>query len=138
MSDVETIEESRERTVRGLLALESQGDLASLGALFPHPRYELIGNSRVYDGLDVVVAYLTERRNAFPDYKAEITRTYHAADALIAESWVTGTHLGRIEGIDPTSKGVHFTMASFFLFDGDELTCVRNYFDHATIARQLA
>jgi hypothetical protein len=29
-------------------------------------------------------------------------------------------------------------MAAFFLFDGDTLVCVRNYFDHATIARQLA
>ena len=138
MSGAQTIQDSREQTVRALLTLEAQGDLAELPNVFPHPRYELIGNSRVYDGLDVVVAYLTERRNAFPDYKAEITRTYHAPDALIAESWVTGTHLGRIEGIDPTSKGVHFTMASFFLFEGDELTCVRNYFDHATIARQLA
>jgi predicted ester cyclase len=63
---------------------------------------------------------------------------YHSADALIAELWVTGTHLGRIEGIEPTNKGVRFAMAAFFLFDGDELTCVRNYFDHATIARQLA
>lgn len=138
MTAAQTIEERREHTIRGLLALESQGDLGSLAAVFPHPRYELIGNSRVYDGIEVVTTYLTERRNAFPDYKAEITRTYHAPDALITESWVTGTHLGRIEGIEPTSKGVHFTMASFFLFDGDELTCVRNYFDHATIARQLA
>lgn len=138
MSGAQSIDESREHTVRALLALESKGDLGSLSAVFPHPRYELIGNSRVYDGVDVVVAYLTERRHAFPDYSAEITRIYHAPDALIAEAWVTGTHLGRIEGIEPTSKGVRFAMASLYLFEGDELTCVRNYFDHATIARQLA
>ena len=70
--------------------------------------------------------------------RAEPIALHHAADALIAEAWVTGTHRGRIEGIDPTGKGFRFRMAAFFIFDGDRLTCVRNYFDHATIARQLA
>ena len=49
-----------------------------------------------------------------------------------------GTHRGRIEGIDPSGKGFRCRMAAFFLFDGDRLTCSRTYFDHATIARQLA
>jgi predicted ester cyclase len=51
---------------------------------------------------------------------------------------VAGTHRGPIEGIDPSGKGFRFRAAAFFLFDGAQLTCFRNYFDHATIARQLA
>lgn len=128
----------REQTVQSLLEVEQELDFERLAEVFPHPRYELIGNNRVYDGMDVCTRYLKERRSAFPDYRAEPIALYHAPEALIAEAWVTGTHQGRIEGIDPTGKGFRFRMAAFFLFDGERLTCVRNYFDHATIARQLA
>lgn len=128
----------RESIITELLEVERNLDIDRLRQIFPHPRYELIGNNRVYDGLEVCARYLKERRNAFPDYKAELIAMYHADDAVIAEAWVTGTHVGRIESIDPTNKGFRFRMATFFLFDGPTLTCVRNYFDHATIARQLA
>lgn len=128
----------REAIIEALLEIERTGDLDRLPDVFPHPRYELIGNNRVYDGLEVCTRYLKERRNAFPDYGAELIALYHADGAVIAEAWVTGTHRGRIEGFEPTGKGFRFRAAAFFLFDGDTLTCFRNYFDHATIARQLA
>ncbi len=128
----------REAAITALLDAERTGDLERLAEVFPHPRYELIGNNRVYDGVDTCAAYLKERRNAFPDYRAEVIALYHADDAVIAEAWVSGTHLGSIEGIEGSGKGFRFRAAAFFLFDGDTLTCFRNYFDHATIARQLA
>jgi predicted ester cyclase len=128
----------RESTITELLEIEQNFDIDRLEKVFPHPRYELIGNNRVYDGLEVCARYLKERRNAFPDYRAEVIALHHADDAVIAEAWVSGTHVGRIESIDPTGKGFRFRMAAFFLFDGPTLRCVRNYFDHATIARQLA
>jgi predicted ester cyclase len=128
----------REATISSLLEIEQNLDVGRLEQVFPHPRYELIGNNRVYDGLEVCARYLKERRNAFPDYRAEPIALYHADDAVIAEAWVSGTHVGQIEGIDPSGKGFRFRMAAFFLFNGPTLVCVRNYFDHATIARQLA
>ncbi|MEJ5254068.1 MAG: ester cyclase [Acidimicrobiales bacterium] len=134
----EQLRRRREATIAALLEIERTGELDRLQEVFPHPRYELIGNNRVYDGLAVCTRYLRERRIAFPDYAAELIALYHADDAVIAEAWVTGTHLGRIEDFDPTGKGFRFRAAAFFLFDGEILTCFRNYFDHATIARQLA
>jgi steroid delta-isomerase-like uncharacterized protein len=128
----------REAAITALLEAERTGDVERLAEVFPHPRYELIGNNRVYDGLDTCAHYLKERRNAFPDYRAEVIALYHADDAVIAEAWISGTHVGEIEGIEGTGKGFRFRAAAFFLFDGDTLTCFRNYFDHATIARQLA
>lgn len=128
----------REEAILELLEIENTLDLARLGEVFPHPRYELIGNNRVYDGLDVCTQYLRERAGAFPDYRAELIAHYHADNAVIAEVWVSGTHLGHIEGITPSGKGFRCRMAAFFLFEGDRLTCSRIYFDHATIARQLA
>jgi len=134
----EFLRRRRETTINELLEIERDFDISRFEKVFPHPRYELIGNHRVYDGLEVCARYLKERRNAFPDYRAELVALHHADDAVIAEAWVTGTHVGRIESIDPTGKGFRFRMAAFFLFDGPTLRCVRNYFDHATIARQLA
>ncbi len=128
----------REQILLELIELENAHDLARLAQVFPHPRYELIGNNRVYDGLDECTRYLHERRQAFPDYRHEVIAHHHADEALIAEVWIMGTHLGRIESIDPSGKGFRCRMAAFFLFDGPRLTCSRTYFDHATIARQLA
>jgi len=128
----------REATILELLKVENELDLDRLGEVFAHPRYELIGNNRVYDGLAVCTNYLRERALAFPDYRAELIAHFHADDAVIAEVWVSGTHVGRIEGITPTGKGFRCRMAAFFLFHGEQLACQRIYFDHATIARQLA
>lgn len=128
----------REEAILELMKVENELDLDRLGEVFPHPRYELIGNNRVYDGLDVCTAYLRERAGAFPDYRAELIAHFHADDAVIAEVWVSGTHVGRIEGITPTGKGFRCRMAAFFLFRAEQLACQRIYFDHATIARQLA
>lgn len=128
----------RSEIVKALIAAEEALDFEALAEVFPHPRYELIGNGRVYDGAAVCTRYLKERHNAFPDYAVELIAIYHAPTASVAEAWITGTHVGRIEGIEPTQRGFRVRMASFFLFEDDRLTCVRNYFDHATIARQLA
>lgn len=134
----ELLRRRREDAISVLLEAEQALDFDRLAEVFPHPRYELIGNGRVYDGVNTCTRYLKERRNAFPDYAVELIALHHADDAIIAESWISGTHVGRIEGIDPTQRGFRVRMASFYLFDGAQLTCVRNYFDHATVARQLA
>ncbi len=129
---------SRENTLLELIEAENALDFDRLFALFPHPRYELIGTHRVYDGREQVERHLKERRSAFPDYRSELIAYYHAEDAVIGEVWVTGTHIGRIENIEPSGKGFRCRMAVFFLFDGPSPVCQRIYFDQATIARQLA
>ncbi len=42
----------REATIVSLLAVEQDLDIERLAQVFPNPRYELIGNNRVYDGLE--------------------------------------------------------------------------------------
>jgi predicted ester cyclase len=138
LTSTTALRQRREQTLLELIELENTHALERLPQVFPHPRYELIGNNRVYDGIDECTRYLHERHQAFPDYRYELIARYHADDAMIAEVWIMGTHLGRIENIDPSGKGFRCRMAAFFLFEGPRLTCSRTYFDHATIARQLA
>jgi predicted ester cyclase len=132
------VRDERQATLLALVDAENRLDLDAITALFPVPRYELIGTNKVYEGIDAVTRYLRERRAAFPDLRIELVTFHHADDALIAEFWLTGTHLGVIEGITPTGRAFRCRMAGFFLFEGTRLTCERIYFDNGTIARQLA
>jgi steroid delta-isomerase-like uncharacterized protein len=127
----------REDTLLALIEAENALDIEKLLAVFPHPRYELIGTHKVYDGRDQVERHLKERRGAFPDYRSEVIAHYHCDDAVIAEVWMHGTHLGPIENIAPSGRGFRCRMAVFFLFEDDRLVCERVYFDQATIARQI-
>lgn len=138
MPDDPGLQQRREAAIDALIEIEQSLDLSRLATVFPQPRYELIGSNRVYAGADEVGRYLRERRSAFPDYRVETVSRYHADDAVVAEMWVTGTYAGRGDDLGAGVKGFRFRMAGFFLFDGDRLTCFRNYYDRAAIARQLA
>ncbi len=102
----DTLRRQREATIVDLLAVEQDIDIERLAQVFPRPRYELIGNNRVYDGLEVCARYLKERRNAFPDYRVEPIALHHADDAVIAEAWVTGTHVGPHRGDRTERQGL--------------------------------
>jgi steroid delta-isomerase-like uncharacterized protein len=129
---------ARERRLLALVEAENSLDFDAIFEQFPEPRYELIGTRKVYEGVDAVTRYLKERRQAFPDLRNELIAVHHADEAIIAEFWLHGTHLGVIEGIPASGRAFRCRMAGFFLFSGDRLTCERIYFDNGTIARQLA
>jgi steroid delta-isomerase-like uncharacterized protein len=137
VADVE-VRQRREETVRRLVDAINDGEPAEAADVFEHPRFELVGLHRVYDGRDEVISYLTERRRAFPDQRYELIALHHAEDAVIAEFWLMGTQQATIAGVPPSGKAFRCRMAAFFEFAGDRLTCQRLYFDVGTIARQLA
>jgi steroid delta-isomerase-like uncharacterized protein len=128
----------REAVVRRLVEVVNAGDAEAAAALMRHPRFELIGLNRVYDGQEAVVRYLRDRRIAFPDQRYEIIALYHADEAVIAEFWLIGTHLGAVENLPPSGRQFRCRLATFYLFEGADLVCQRIYFDVGTIARQLA
>jgi predicted ester cyclase len=134
----EGIRRRREALVREHMDAENRLDIEGAIATFTSPRYELIGTHRVYAGIDEVRQYFKESRSTFPDQRNELIALHHADDAVIAEFWLMGTHLGSMEGIEPTGKAFRCRMCALFLFEGDALVGERVYFDTGTIARQLA
>jgi steroid delta-isomerase-like uncharacterized protein len=134
----EVTRKAREHLVRAHMEAENDRDLDAARATFTHPRYELIGTHRVYDGEEEVERYFRESRHAFPDQRNELIALHHADDAVIAEFWLMGTHLGEFDGFPATGKAFRCRMAAFFLFEGTDLVCERIYFDAGTVARQLA
>ena len=48
------LHQRRQHLIERLLTAQNRGDLDAALACFTQPRYELIGNNRVYDGADEV------------------------------------------------------------------------------------
>jgi len=127
----------REEVVRRHMESENTHELEVTLGTFRHPRYELVATGQVYDGEAQVREYFRETRTAFPDQRNELIRLWHADDAVIAEFWLLGTHLGPLRGIPPTGQSFRARMTAFFVFEGEGIVCERVYFDTQTIRRQL-
>jgi steroid delta-isomerase-like uncharacterized protein len=138
MPPEEALRERRERIVREHMESENRLDFDTTMDTFHHPRYELIGTGEVHDGEAEVRAYFKEGRAAFPDQRNELIALHHSDDAVIAEFWLRGTHLGSFRGLPGTGRSFECRMTAFFLFEEeDRLVCERVYFDVGTILRQL-
>lgn len=132
-----SLQRTREEKVRLHMEAENVHDFDAVIGTFAHPRYELIGTDRVHDGEADVREYFRQTRTAFPDQRNELIALHHAADAVIAEFWLLGTHKGALGNLAPTGRSFRCRMTAFFLFEGEGLVCERVYFDSGTIRRQL-
>lgn len=128
----------RERVLRLLLDAQNGNDVQGAVDAFAHPRYELVGNNRVYDGAEEVRRYYETARSYFPDLHFELLALHHADDAVVAELMMSGTHLGSRDDVEASGRRFNCRVAVIFLFEDDRLTCARAYYDSGTIARQLA
>ena len=86
--------DQRETTLRALLEAQNHHDVDAALACFAHPRYELVGNQRVYEGADEVRRYYATTFGAFPDLAFELISTHHSEASVVVEMWMSGSHLG--------------------------------------------
>jgi steroid delta-isomerase-like uncharacterized protein len=129
---------AREAVLAALLDAQNRRDIDASLACFAQPRYELIGNQRVYDGAADVRRYYETTWAIFPDLTFDLIDRHHAEDTVVAELWMSGTHRGSRPGFEATNRRFRCRVAAFFRFSGNDLIGVRIYYDTATIARQLA
>ena len=128
----------RETTLRALLDAQNRHDVDAALACFAHPRYELVGNQRVYEGADEVRRYYATTFGAFPDLAFELISTHHGDPSVVVEMWMSGSLLGSRHDFEATGKHFRCRMAAIFQFQDAALICARIYYDTGTIARQLA
>jgi len=128
---------TREQLVREHMEAENRLDFDFALRTFTHPRYELIGLDRVYDGTEAVAEYFRESRIPFPDQHNELIALHHADDAVITEFWLMGTHNGPLGGLEPTGRTFRVRMCALFIFEGEGLVCERVYFNPGDIRAQL-
>jgi steroid delta-isomerase-like uncharacterized protein len=127
----------REELVREHMDSENRHEFDATLDTFGHPRYELIATGEVYDGLEEVQGYYDDTRRAFPDQRNELLALHHAADAVLVEAVVRGTHKGPLRSLPPTGREFELPILAIFVFEGEELVCERVYFDQTTVLRQL-
>jgi len=134
----------RMKTVRDHMALECECDWDAVIATFEHPRYELYGTGRVFDGEEQVRSYFAASRTPFPDQANEIISLAADDNATVhVEFWLTGTHLGPLHAgsrvIEPTGKSFRVRMAATFEFapNSDKIVCERPYFDQNAVLKDL-
>lgn len=130
--------DQRDALLRTLLEAQNRHDTEAALACFSHPRYELVGNQRVYEGADDVRRYYATTFGAFPDLSFELISTHHADASVIVEMWMSGSHLGSRRDFEATGKRFRCRMAAVFQFQDAGLVGARIYYDTGTIARQLA
>jgi steroid delta-isomerase-like uncharacterized protein len=131
------LRERREAVVREHMESENRHDFDTTIGTFAHPRYEIVPTGDVYDGEAEVRGYFAETRTAFPDQRNELIALHHAEQAVIAEFYLLGTHLGPLRSLPPTGRAFRCRMSAIFVFDEDRIVCERVYFDQATIVQQL-
>lgn len=136
---------ARIATVRAHMALECVCDWDAVIATFHHPRYEMYGDGRVFDGEEAVRGYFAASRTPFPDEGNEVIAIAADpdADTVLVEFWLTGTHLGplRVGGrtVEPTGRSFRVRMAASFEFlpGSDKIVCERPFYDQAAVLRAL-
>jgi steroid delta-isomerase-like uncharacterized protein len=140
---VSDLDAQRIAIVRAHMEAENRRDFDAAIETFEHPRYELFGHGRVFDGEDEVRAYFAASRRAFPDQGNEPIAVRATEDAVLAEFWLVGTHLGPMptpQGeLAATGRRVRVRMAAVFEFapGGTGIVCERVYFDSSAVLRQL-
>lgn len=127
----------REATVHAHLDAENRHDVPATIATFAHPQYDVAAGDLFFDGAAAVDRLLGALMRGFSDFHIALRTLRHAADAVICEIEMTGTHDGRWSGLDPTGRHLAVRAAAFFLFEADRLLRETIYFDMDTILRQL-
>jgi steroid delta-isomerase-like uncharacterized protein len=65
-------------------------------------------------GRDAFRRYAEETRAAFPDWHNRIDELLAVDDRVVTRMTWTGTHRGRLAGLDPTGARVEYVGAAFF------------------------
>ena len=114
-------------------------------ATFEHPRYEMYGTGNVFDGEAEVRGYFAASRTPFPDQGNEVISIAcdGAANTVLVEFWLTGTHLGPLAlptgTVEATGRSFRVRIAATFEFapGSNKIVCERPYFDQVAILKAL-
>jgi steroid delta-isomerase-like uncharacterized protein len=118
---------------------ENRHDLEGVMATFgPEARYEDGPWRDRRTGRDGVRSYYADLLRALPDLEIEIARRHVAAEAVVLEVTIRGTHLGPWRGLPATGRRVEFPLCGIFEFGSDDrLAGERIFYDRGAVLAQL-
>jgi steroid delta-isomerase-like uncharacterized protein len=91
-----------------------------------------------YEGRDKVRQFYAQLMAALPDLSIEIVRRHVAAETIVLEVIIRGTHQGAWRGLPATGRHVEIPLCGIYTFSSDDrLAGEKIYYDRAMILRQL-
>jgi predicted ester cyclase len=133
----DTLAQRRDAVIAEHIAAECDHDVERALRTFSTPHYHVYPLDMDVPGSEAVAGLLGAVFAAFSDFAFVPERSYHAADAVVVEGRITGTHDGPWVGIEGTGSAVDVPTCCIYHFDGDLLTSESVYFDHATLLSQI-
>lgn len=132
------IDLSPEATVRGLFDALNERDFArAAGAVAEQCQWESVAAETVHRGSGPIVAGLREFVTSFPDWRVEV-RTLVASDGTVVVEWdSSGTFEQPFRGEAPNGKTFRRRGCSVAEVRGGKIVRYRDYYDRATLLRQL-
>lgn len=98
---------------------------------------EEVATSDPAEGREQLASNYRELFAAHPDCKAEILNIFSGQNQVLAEVRWTGTNTGDFRGTPATGKLVDIRIAYIFKIDGRKIRRITEYYDGATIDRQM-
>ena len=99
--------------------------------------YEDAGLGVRCEGKAAIREFLASMLQAFPDTKVEVIFTFEADGFAAAEWTMTGTQTGDLPGLPATGRSFLVRGASIVEFAGDLIRRNTDYWDQASMLRQL-
>jgi len=99
--------------------------------------YEDVALGAVSHGKAELQGFYNMTFNVFPDFKVELASQFIAGNRAGAEWTFSGTHKGDLPGLPATNKHVSVRAASIFELEGGKLKRCTDYFDMATVLKQI-
>jgi steroid delta-isomerase-like uncharacterized protein len=124
--------------VRQWAAAWSAHDVRQVVSLFTDDAiYEDVTLSVVNHGTDEITAFGHLFMTVAPDFHVELSSTVSSGDEVAAEWTMSGTHRGDLPAMPATGETFTIRGATAFQLTGDKFTRCSDYWDMATLMRQL-
>ena len=85
--------------------------------------------------------FLTGFKRGVPDIRIDLTNQVAGGDQVVNEFIVRGTHTGPLAtpagDLPPTGRSIEYPVCEVWSFRDGKMCSIRNYFDAATLMRQL-
>jgi steroid delta-isomerase-like uncharacterized protein len=119
--------------------LENAHDLDGVIATFGDTaRYDDEPWDTHYSGRDQVRAFYQQLMAALPDLSIEVLRRHVAAETIVLEVIIRGTHVGAWRGLPGTGRKLAIPLCGVYTFGPDDrLAGEKIYYDRATVLMQL-
>ncbi len=124
-----------------LMAYNDKNWDALKASITPNFVYDEVATERKVQGVDNVMPLMKEWGEAIPDSKATFDNAYVSGNTVVIELTWNGTHTGVLNlpsgPVPGTGKRIKIRSCNVFEITGDKASMQRQYFDMATMFRQL-